>query len=178
MKKLILLLTILLITLIALQVQAANWGLDALSQTGLPQGTPGAFIAKVVSYIMGFIGVVLIVVIIYGGFLYMTSRGNEKQLETAKNVLTYAIVGIVIVFASYIIARFVISALTAGSTQSPSQQSTEEKTPINCLCENKKTGEYATFGTFTTTDQDCQTICNNAGYNKGTWSGAITPQNP
>lgn len=127
MKKLILLSAILFILLISFQsVTATDWGLGVLKDTGLPQDEPGVFIAKVVNYVMGFVGVILIVVIIYGGFLYMTSRGNEKQTESAKNVLTYAIVGIVIIFASYIIARLVISALTAGSTQTPA---TQEETP-------------------------------------------------
>jgi len=41
----------------------------------------------------------------------MTSRGNEKQIESAKNSLTYAIIGLVVIFASIIIVNAVISAI-------------------------------------------------------------------
>lgn len=129
MKKLSLIFAT-LASLIAIHtVSAATWGLELLQGTGLPNETPGAFIARVVSYVLGFIGILLIVIIIYGGFLYMTSGGNEKQTETAKNVLTYAVVGVVIIFAAYIIARVVISALTSGSTQTPAPQTQTQPTP-------------------------------------------------
>lgn len=101
--------------------QSANaaWGLETLSGTGLPTGSPAEFISRVVNYVLGFVGIVLIVILIYGGFLYLTSAGNEKQIETAKKVLTYAIIGMVIIFASYIIANYTIKALTTSGTQPP-----------------------------------------------------------
>ncbi len=124
MKKISIFVATLLTSLITFQVVFAKWGLENLADTGLPQDTPGAFIARIVSYALGFIGIILIVMIIYGGFLYMTGGGNEKQTETAKNVLTYAIIGAVVIFSAYIIARLVISALTSGATPAPTTQET------------------------------------------------------
>jgi len=124
MKKLSIIIAALFTSLIAFQTVLAKWGLENLEDTGLPLDTPGAFIARIVSYALGFIGIILIVMIIYGGFLYMTGGGNEKQTETAKSVLTYAIIGVVVIFAAYIIARVVISALTSGSAPAPTTEST------------------------------------------------------
>ncbi|MFA6295843.1 MAG: pilin [Patescibacteria group bacterium] len=126
MKKISLIISALASLITIHSVSAATWGLEILEGTGLPNEAPGAFIARIVSYVLGFIGILLIVMIIYGGLLYMTSRGNEKQTETAKNVLTYAIIGVVIIFAAYIIARVVISALTTGATQTPSTPSGQQ----------------------------------------------------
>ena len=95
------------------QTASAAWGMESLGGLGLPTGTPAAFISKLINYLLGFIGILLMAMLIYGGLLYLTSRGNEKQTETAKNVLTYAIIGIVIIFASYIIANYTIMALTS-----------------------------------------------------------------
>jgi len=73
--------------------------------------TPAELIKKIINYVLGIVGAVAVLIIIYSGFVYMTSRGNEKQIESAKNSLTYAIIGLVVIFASIIIVNAVISAI-------------------------------------------------------------------
>ncbi len=73
--------------------------------------SPMELIQKIINYVLGIVGAVAVLIIIYSGFVYMTSRGNEKQIESAKNSLTYAIVGLVVIFASIIIVNAVISAI-------------------------------------------------------------------
>ncbi|MFA6295842.1 MAG: pilin [Patescibacteria group bacterium] len=73
--------------------------------------TPADLIKKIINYVLGFVGAIAVLIIIYSGFVYMTSRGNEKQIESAKNSLTYAIIGLVVIFASVIIVNAVISAI-------------------------------------------------------------------
>ncbi len=116
MQKIILLFLIVLIGLSVFQFASAQdkWGLERLSSTDLPKGTPAEVMSRVINYLLGFVGVVLIAILVYGGFTYMTSAGNEKKIESAKKILTYAIIGVVIIFASYIIANYTIRALTAG----------------------------------------------------------------
>ena len=52
-------------------------------------------------------GVALFLMFIVGGFQFLTSGGNPKQLEQAKNTLTHAIIGVVVIVSSYLILKLV-----------------------------------------------------------------------
>lgn len=81
---------------------------------GAPRGDLVDVIIKAVNWVMGIIGVVLVAMLIYGGIMYMfagVSVGKEKAVNQGKQIITYAIIGIVIIFAAYIIAKFVIQAV-------------------------------------------------------------------
>lgn len=104
----------------------AKFGLEEVK--GTPRGEIIDFVVNVMNWLVGIVGIALIVMIIWGGFLYLTSAGNEEQIETAKKVITYAIVGVVFVFASYIITRFVIQAVTGGGKTTGTEQTKETET--------------------------------------------------
>ncbi|MBI5413066.1 PKD domain-containing protein [Candidatus Peregrinibacteria bacterium] len=69
------------------------------------------FIVNVVNFALGFLGLISLVIIIYGGFMYVTAAGNEEQAGKGKKAITYALIGIIIILASYAIVR---TALTIG----------------------------------------------------------------
>ncbi len=54
------------------------------------------------------VGIVSVIMIIYGGFRYITSGGESGGITTAKNTILYAIVGLVIVALAQLIVRFVL----------------------------------------------------------------------
>ena len=58
------------------------------------------------------VGVVAVIMIIYGGFRYITSGGESGNVQSAKNTLLFAIVGLVIVALAQIIVRWVIGTST------------------------------------------------------------------
>lgn len=66
----------------------------------------------IINTFLSILGIVFLVLAIYGGFIWMKARGNEKEVERAKNILTDSIIGIIIVFAAYAISIFVIQALS------------------------------------------------------------------
>ena len=68
-------------------------------------------IVKITEYITMLGGVVVGLFIILGGFLYATGGGNEKQLSTAKSMITCAIIGMVIILAANIIVTTVRNLL-------------------------------------------------------------------
>lgn len=76
-------------------------------------GSPYHFIAQIINWILGIVGLLLTVVIIYGGWTYMTAAGNEDKARKAKSILTYSIIGITVIFASWIIVNYLISAFGA-----------------------------------------------------------------
>ena len=72
-------------------------------------------VAIVIRSILGLLGVIFLVLMVYGGFLWMTAKGNEQQVEKAKNLITAAIIGLIIVLSSYAISVFIIK-LTGDAT--------------------------------------------------------------
>ena len=49
-----------------------------------------------------------VIVIIIGGFMYITSAGNTDRIKTAKNAILYSVIGLVVVITAFIITRYVI----------------------------------------------------------------------
>lgn len=83
------------------------------SDTGLRTDSPSAFLTGAARTVTGILALILVILIITGGIFMMTAAGNEKRYSFGKDVITYAIVGIIIVSAAYIIAELVIRAVTA-----------------------------------------------------------------
>jgi len=68
-------------------------------------------IADIIRSLLAMLGIVLVILIIYGGFLWMTAGGNEEQVSKAKKILRNAVIGIVIIFLSALITEFVLERL-------------------------------------------------------------------
>lgn len=83
--------------------------------TAKDKTSPDFIIASVIQSVLSFLGVVFIVLMVYGGYLWMTAAGNDEQVEKAKDLITAAVVGVVIILAAYAISYFVISKMTAIS---------------------------------------------------------------
>ena len=68
---------------------------------------------------LGLLGSVTLLIFIYGGFVWLTSSGNAQQVEHWRKVFEGALVGLVIVLASWVIINFVIAALTGTPVGEP-----------------------------------------------------------
>ena len=68
-------------------------------------------IENIVRIIVGFLGIITILIILAGGFKWMTSAGNEDKIAEAKKLISAGVVGLVVVLAAYAIATFVINSL-------------------------------------------------------------------
>jgi hypothetical protein len=71
-------------------------------------------ITTAINIISVVVGVVAVVMIIWGGFKYITSGGDSGNISAAKNTILFAIVGLIIVALAQIIVRFVLSRAVAG----------------------------------------------------------------
>ena len=69
-------------------------------------------IHTIVNLLSAIVGVVAVIMIIVGGFRYITSGGNDTSVTSAKNTILYAIIGLVVVALAQIIVRFTLSKLT------------------------------------------------------------------
>jgi len=62
------------------------------------------------------VGVVAVIMVIYGGFLYVTSGGSPEKSVKGRNTILYALVGLVIVAFAQIIVNFVLSKVTTSTS--------------------------------------------------------------
>ena len=69
------------------------------------------WIGKIVGLVIGFLGVLLVLYMIWAGFIWMTAAGDDAKVKKAKTMMQQSIIGIVIVFAAYAITAFVMSNL-------------------------------------------------------------------
>lgn len=76
--------------------------------------TPEAYISRIITIILSILGVIFLGLTIYGGIVWMTAQGNEEKVTKAKELITEAVIGLIIVIAAYAIAYFVLK-LTSGS---------------------------------------------------------------
>lgn len=70
-------------------------------------------VSTIVKAALGVVGVIMVILVIYSGFSWMLSRGNEQGITTAKDVLRFAILGLVIVLLSYAIVYLFFQVFTA-----------------------------------------------------------------
>ena len=71
-------------------------------------------IHSIVNFLSVIVGVAAVIMIIFGGFRYITSGGNDTSVTSAKNTILYAVIGLVVVALSQLIVRFTLSKLTNG----------------------------------------------------------------
>lgn len=86
---------------------------SSLSDTPLP-----VIIGNLINVFLGLLGVVFLVLVIYGGFIWMTAGGDESKVERAKQTLIRAVIGLIITLSAYAITAFIFNALeNAGIIQ-------------------------------------------------------------
>lgn len=76
-------------------------------------------VAKIIRVALGFLGIIAIVLIIYGGYLWMTSAGDEEKITKAKRVLVNATIGLAIILSAFAITQFILTRLLAGPSAPP-----------------------------------------------------------
>gem|GEM_PF-1192943 len=90
-------------------------------QAGLVLTTldPRIIVAKILRVAFTFIGIVLTVIIIYAGFLWMTSAGNEEKIDKARKMIINAVIGLAIILSALGIVQFVINSLLRALAEPP-----------------------------------------------------------
>jgi len=108
-----------------------NTGIEFGQYTGLVNTDIRIIVAKIIRVALGLLGIVALGFLLYGGFIYMTSEGNEKKLEEAKTIIKNAVIGLVIILSAFSIAQFVITRLTNSIIDDFCTQNPEAC--VNCL---------------------------------------------
>ncbi len=75
--------------------------------SNLPQLSIGQIISNITNVLLFIVGIAAVIGIIYGGFTYVTSGGDENRLRQAKEAILYSVVGLIISLLSFLIVQFV-----------------------------------------------------------------------
>jgi len=93
--------------------QALNGAGEAGKAAGYSESAPPVQMAQVlvniINVLLGFTGIVFLILLIYGGFLWMTARGNEDQVAKAKKIVQEVIIGLIIILVSRMFTEFILT---------------------------------------------------------------------
>ena len=109
----------------ALSVQE---GAEAARGDGMPAqlvGKEGVF-TQITNTVLYAVGIISVIMLIYGGLRYVVSGGDSKKVTDAKNTILYAIIGLIISILAFSIVNFIINAVTGTTDSAASPSQTQE----------------------------------------------------
>jgi hypothetical protein len=98
-------------------------GIDEVKNVGKEAGITNTdrslpeIIGQLINIVLGFLGIVLLGLILWAGFLWMTAGGNVDQTKAARAYMANAVIGLIIVVAAFAITNFVLTSLVNVTTQ-------------------------------------------------------------
>lgn len=111
----------LVLPVITLNVQAQTnfdetFGIEMVDESldgslGSAGTDPREVAARIINVALGFLGIIAVVIVLFGGFKWMTAAGNEDKVEEAKKILGAGVIGLVIVLAAWALATYVIGVV-------------------------------------------------------------------
>lgn len=84
-------------------------GAEGLDPTLTRSRNARELILNVINFVLGFLGIVAVAIVIYGGILYVTAAGSEEQAGKAKKSITYSVIGIFIIIGSFALINTLLS---------------------------------------------------------------------
>lgn len=100
------------------------FGLEYGTSSGLGQSDVRDTVGQIIRVALSLLGIVALVIILAGGFKWMTAGGNEEKVAEARKMIFSGIIGLAIILSAFAIARFVLNQLAiATGTQAGAGQS-------------------------------------------------------
>ncbi len=96
-----------------LQNAFQNGPLDPVRDgSGVPTADLGTIAGTIINTALSLVGIMFLILTVYAGFLWMTARGEEAQVEKATKIIRGSVIGLVITLSAYAITLFLTSRLT------------------------------------------------------------------
>ncbi|NQV13457.1 MAG: hypothetical protein HQ530_04115 [Parcubacteria group bacterium] len=89
--------------------QATDYGLSHVKGKGMVEADWVTVVANVIRAVLGIVGVLLLIMLIYGGIVYMTSGGSEDRITMGKKILSYAIFGVIIIALAFVLTTYIMN---------------------------------------------------------------------
>lgn len=119
-------------------VESAKSGLNAL---GGKSEDASSIVKKVIDFLLFLIGVIAVIMVIYGGIQYALSAGDPNKVSKAKNTIVYAVIGIVVAMLAFAIVNFVVDQFNKGTSTSSDDSTAEVSKPASSSKSKSKTSE-------------------------------------
>ena len=115
-KNIILVIVLFIIALPLLTRAAPDLGMEYAAGLGLAtfEGDPRNELVEGVKYLMTFLGLIAVVIVLWGGFRWMVSMGNEDRLAAAKVTLSSGLIGLAIILVSFTLVNFIVDATSTA----------------------------------------------------------------
>jgi len=97
------------------------------NKSKLGDNDPATIAYGIINWALIFLGIITLVMIIIAGFMWMFAAGEEEKIKKAQDILKGALVGLVLILASYGIASYVFSKLVSAVGRGPT---IIEQTPV------------------------------------------------
>jgi len=116
-KKLIILVVIVGATFLAPHISlAVDPGFSVVEGSlNLSAQSPLTTATTIISFLFGFLGFLAVCLILWAGFIWMTSGGNEDKVAQAKKILKNGVIGLIIILSAWGIAYFIISKILSAT---------------------------------------------------------------
>lgn len=73
-------------------------------------------VVQIVQWVLTLLGLIAVIMILYGGFVWLTAGGNEEKVASAKKIISAAIIGLIIVLLAWAIVTFVVQTTSEVTT--------------------------------------------------------------
>ncbi|MBQ8984510.1 hypothetical protein IJ098_01475 [Candidatus Saccharibacteria bacterium] len=110
----------------ALSVQE---GAEAARAEGMPTALigPSGVFTQITNTVLYIVGIISVIMLIYGGLRYVISGGDSKKVTDAKNTILYAIIGLIVSILAFAIVNFVINAITGTTNNAANLEKHDEQ---------------------------------------------------
>ena len=73
-------------------------------------------VTNIVNWVLGFLGLIAVILIIYAGVIWLTAAGNEDRIDKAKKILSAAVVGLIVILLAWASVIFVVGTTSNVTT--------------------------------------------------------------
>ena len=102
-------------TLFSIQTAfSVDFATDGFDMPAQPAGTPGDFegsIVNLTNWILGFATMIAVLALIWGGMNYLTSAGDEEKAKSGKQIIKYALLGLIVAGVAYALVKVIVSII-------------------------------------------------------------------
>lgn len=126
---------------------------------GTTEGSLSTVVGDIISTALTLVGIIFLILMVYAGFLWMTARGAEDQIEKAKSIISAAVIGLVLIMSAYAISVLVTGSFSTPTAAPNAACQANGRTNYSCVtttaCTNPNGGTVSSDPTLCPTGQLC-----------------------
>jgi hypothetical protein len=106
------------VAVLALPVLASAVTVDKTLSATLELGSADlkSTVVNIIQWVLGLLGLIAVVMILIGGFQWMTAGGNEEKVASAKKIISAAVIGLIVILLAWAIVIFVVNTTNNVTT--------------------------------------------------------------